>query len=676
MAAAFSFPPTFAVLVTTAGHCLYWACRSPQCGVVKAAYNAASQVAIVSAAAALYMAAPLGGELLARGALLPALPRVLAAICGYQLMDSLTMGLLMAFLRRVRIWVIWQQIWSEPWMRALGSYAMGLLGAVTWQYDHAALVLMVLPLFSLYWAFRLHGQALEQAASLRRRSEQLEVLLAAGREPRVDLGQENALQAIVGAAQRLSCAAIARGYLWDPASGTLRRRAAVGEELQDGASLAAGAAPDTVPGTRTLRLTAEPAAGGTAGAVELVPGTSGLAPDCDDVLGILALQGAMALENAFLHERTVAQAGQLQVLLSTVWAADAASALTPARLERMLADVCRRLWIRRLAIVLPGPLPGVEQRGACCVLGYSVLGGRQTAADPAELAAKLAGNDTPASLEPGSGWCFALRLGPLEEAGGWLVMGHTDSGQVVGAQDLQVLTALGNWVASHIRVLEFLRRRAAAEERLERIARLRVADNFHAIANRFGTSSELQCLLAQAWAQCGAGAPGEAAVLIDRCCARFSEFEQWYRWQNERYRRWGSSSLYGTAYRIEALARGFAVAYGDRLDFQAELAGDIDMPEPLPEHVSGLLESVVEEAVRNAVKHGGATRVRVRAERDRGAGMVQWDVLDNGRGIDPASRRAWWPGRTCIPARIAAGSPRSYGSCRRRRSTAFWKSRR
>lgn len=72
---------------------------------------------------------------------------------------------------------------------------------------------------------------------------------------------------------------------------------------------------------------------------------------------------------------------------------------------------------------------------------------------------------------------------------------------------------------------------------------------------------------------------------------------------------------------------------------EARLLLDLECPEALPEHVEEGLAAVACEAVTNAARHAGASRIEVRLRRGRGA--VTLEVFDDGKGMGAGFR----PGR-------------------------------
>ena len=80
------------------------------------------------------------------------------------------------------------------------------------------------------------------------------------------------------------------------------------------------------------------------------------------------------------------------------------------------------------------------------------------------------------------------------------------------------------------------------------------------------------------------------------------------------------------------------VALGDLVDrarargLAAEL--EVEAAEPIPDHAARLVYRVVQEGIRNALNHAGASTVRVRLSTGDGRAMVE--VSDDGRGFDDA----------------------------------------
>ena len=345
----------------------------------------------------------------------------------------------------------------------------------------------------------------------------------------------------------------------------------------------------------------------------------------------IVLSALRSVEAKTDEQLTAATANRL---LSTVWAANPAPRQGQEVLRAEIRRFREQLAVDRLAIALSADLPdtpGLDVR----LIADCALDAEDIDMPSPEAAPSVDLPDTGMLvLEGSAGWSLSIRLGAATDPLGNLLVGERLDKSALTAREIDLLKGLAMWITGHVRTLHFIQRRVDAERRLEEIARLRVADNYHAIANRFRASADLRMWLSQAREQCVAGNSVEAVRLVSACEKQFADFEAWYRRQNERYRRKGNTGVHGTLYRIEALAREFALDYGNRLDFDVDLDGDIDMPEPLPEQIAGLFEAIVEEAVRNAVKHAKASRVQVTGTRRRETATFMWEVVDNGSGID------------------------------------------
>jgi diguanylate cyclase (GGDEF)-like protein len=190
---------------------------------------------------------------------------------------------------------------------------MGVVSAIAWAYNPAALLLSLLPVLTVRATFKTIERDAARAAALRRRNAQLEGVIRAGQrlrllQPRIDLVRPVAEYARDAA--RASAVAV---YLTDETDPTMMGRALT---LPAGAAVDA---PDSVPvphdgedgaayhvaedGTLLILLDVD---GQTVGGLRL----SGVTEDDEDTrhaLALLANQAAIALQNAALHERVLAQ---------------------------------------------------------------------------------------------------------------------------------------------------------------------------------------------------------------------------------------------------------------------------------------------------------------------------------------------------------------------------------
>ena len=176
--------------------------------------------------------------------------------------------------------------------------AMGILAAVAWLYNPILLALFLLPVVALRVAFTAIKQAEERAVALRRRSEQLEAVLAASRHMRVQHTPADLLQPVVEAARAVTGAATAAGYLRDEDDPVLLTRvvsvpphAAAGPRNLLAPAPGSGVQEDVEEEGRTLLVPLERDGTGAAGLLLLAGVTDELGDDKRDAL---ATQAAIA----------------------------------------------------------------------------------------------------------------------------------------------------------------------------------------------------------------------------------------------------------------------------------------------------------------------------------------------------------------------------------------------
>jgi signal transduction histidine kinase len=95
----------------------------------------------------------------------------------------------------------------------------------------------------------------------------------------------------------------------------------------------------------------------------------------------------------------------------------------------------------------------------------------------------------------------------------------------------------------------------------------------------------------------------------------------------------GRIRLLGVARTLEGLCREMGGEHGVRIEF-----GTRRVPRDLPEDCGVSLFRVAQEALRNAVKHSGATAIVVRLAATRSHLTLR--VTDNGKGFDPLTTQA------------------------------------
>jgi diguanylate cyclase (GGDEF)-like protein len=244
------------------------------------------------------------------GDFIRALPCLVLLLALYYLFDVGTMVGLVALLNSDSPWRVWWHTCRHTLLPELGAGSIGILVAIVWRYNPVAVTLLVLPAVALRAAFRANARAEERARALRQRGSQLETVLAVGQHLSLQQSDADLLQAVVDAARAVLGAQTVTGYVRDDDDHDMLRRIA----LTPAAARAPGpaclpiatcAAPS---GEGEVRVPIEHAGQGIIGLL-LATGVSGETGSGDrDVLGILAAQTAIALQNAQLHERALALA--------------------------------------------------------------------------------------------------------------------------------------------------------------------------------------------------------------------------------------------------------------------------------------------------------------------------------------------------------------------------------
>jgi len=194
------------------------------------------------------------------------------------------------------------------------SIGMGVVSAVAWAYTPVALVLSLLPLLTVRATYRTIEQDAARAEVLRRRNEQLEGVIHAGQQLRLQQPRVDLIRPLAEHARATAGAAVVVVYLVNDDDPTVMDRALVLPPDATGADL-----PSRVPAA--VETTDRPTCV-TAGGVLVLPlhadgcvmgqvrlrGVAGAADtDTRHALALLANQAAIALQNAALHERVLAQ---------------------------------------------------------------------------------------------------------------------------------------------------------------------------------------------------------------------------------------------------------------------------------------------------------------------------------------------------------------------------------
>jgi len=193
------------------------------------------------------------------------------------------------------------------------SIGMGVVSAVAWAYNPAALFLSLLPVLTVRATFRTIEQDAVRAEALRRRNEQLEVVIHAGQQLRLQQSRIDLVRPLAEHARDTAGAEVVAVYLVDDDDPTVMGRALVLPSEAIGVDI-----PSLVPASfeTTDRPTCVTADGvlvlplhvddHVVGQVRLL-GTVGNDEDTRHALALLANQAAVALQNAALHERILAQ---------------------------------------------------------------------------------------------------------------------------------------------------------------------------------------------------------------------------------------------------------------------------------------------------------------------------------------------------------------------------------
>jgi len=193
------------------------------------------------------------------------------------------------------------------------SIGMGVVSAVAWAYNPAALFLSLLPVLTVRATFRTIEQDAARAEALRRRNEQLEGVIHAGQRLRLQQPRIDLVRPLAEHARDTASAEVVAVYLVDDNDPTVMGRTLVLPSEATGvdipslvpASFETTDGPTCVPpdGVLVLPLHVDDH---VVGQVRLL-GAVGNDKDTQHALALLANQAAVALENAALHERLLAQ---------------------------------------------------------------------------------------------------------------------------------------------------------------------------------------------------------------------------------------------------------------------------------------------------------------------------------------------------------------------------------
>lgn len=164
------------------------------------------------------------------GHIVSALPLLGLLLTVYYVIDVATLLIVVTLVQGQPLWTVWWQEYRPTLLPELSASVIGILAAVTWQYDPVALVLVVLPVAALRIAFRAIAQAEDRATALRRRGAHLEAVLIAGQSLRLQHTRVDFLQPVAQAARTLTGAEVVTSYLRDEDDETLLKRVLVTPE--------------------------------------------------------------------------------------------------------------------------------------------------------------------------------------------------------------------------------------------------------------------------------------------------------------------------------------------------------------------------------------------------------------------------------------------------------------
>ncbi len=318
IAAVLIFPAPFPVLITLVAVLLTQTLheRKPW---YKRAFNICHPILSIGYSRALLSLIARPDTLVQPHHMVGAFPALLLLLVVYYALDVGTLLAVLSLGSGMAPWHVWRENYYPTLLPELAASTIGLLGAVVWRFDEVGLVLVVLPVLALRVALQAITQAEERAATLRRRSQQLEVVLAAGQRLRLQRARADLLRPVAEAARTLVDAAAVAAYIGDVEHpGRLERIVLVPSTAADAGPAylprpAAGSdwqMRDIPAAERVLLVPLEAEAADVAGLLLLTGIPPALSHDDRDALGILATQAAIALENAGLHERALALASE------------------------------------------------------------------------------------------------------------------------------------------------------------------------------------------------------------------------------------------------------------------------------------------------------------------------------------------------------------------------------
>lgn len=321
IAAVVLFPAPLPVLITLPALVLTQVIRPPL-PLHKRLFNVAAPTLAIGVSSALVSRLDPPPDLLRPDHIPAAFPVLALLLTVYYALDTLPIVGVMALLDGQAPWRVWVERHRQPFLPQLAAGTVGVLAAVVWLYHPLLIVLFVVPILGLRVAFRAIGQAEIRAKALQRRSAQLEAVLSCGQQLRLEHTPADLLERVTIAAREMVEAAAVVAYAPDPdAPRTLERlvihpcdgRDAPGPAMPAHLPLPApeaGIAEEMCGDTRVVTIPLMQEDRSVVSLLRLVAVPVALSPDDRDALAVLATQAGMALANAQLHARALAQASE------------------------------------------------------------------------------------------------------------------------------------------------------------------------------------------------------------------------------------------------------------------------------------------------------------------------------------------------------------------------------
>jgi diguanylate cyclase (GGDEF)-like protein/putative nucleotidyltransferase with HDIG domain len=310
IAAILIFPPPIPLLITLAAT-LFSDLVHSRAPLYKRAFNICHTALIVGAGSLLFSFVATPTKVLRHDHLVAALPVLALLLILYYVLDAGTLIGVLALLDGRPPWQIWMRTYRRTLLPELAASTIGIVAAEAWVDNPLLLAFFVIPVLALRSAFRAIAQA-------ERRGAQLAAVLAAGQRLRLQQTQADLLVPVAQAARTMIGASVVAAYLRDPDHPRMLERLVLepadaseaGPQRVPVPSAGGGIRQDVDETGRTLWVPLEQDSVGVVGLLRVAGLAGELGSDDRDVLGVLATQAAMALENAQMHARALAQASE------------------------------------------------------------------------------------------------------------------------------------------------------------------------------------------------------------------------------------------------------------------------------------------------------------------------------------------------------------------------------